>query len=102
MTATLEAPKTAQPGARAASNMDDVLIFSTSDLRAFVQFTGTREGDNPMVAMFREVKNLRDLAQVAAKGQRSEVATAMEIPSSAPSVSAPSQGGGKGGGWSMA
>lgn len=101
MATTLEAPKTAQP-APMSGNMDDVLIFSTSDLRTFVPSPGSRQGDNPLVQFFREVKDLGTLAQLAAKGQRNEVQSGMEAPRTAPSLPNMPGNSGKGGGWSMA
>ncbi|NBO19326.1 MAG: hypothetical protein EBV03_08905 [Proteobacteria bacterium] len=102
MTTTLETPKTTQPARGAASSMDDVLIFATDNLKKFALFPASREGDNPLEVMFREVKNLRNLEQVAAKGQRSEVETAREAPTSSPSLGGGMGNTGKGGGWSMA
>ncbi len=58
-----------------ADNKVDLTV-NGGDLRMFIPTAGTREGDNPLLAIFREVENLRTLAQVA-KGTRMETENAM-------------------------
>jgi hypothetical protein len=57
---------------------NDFLRVQGSDLRLFVPSAPTREGDNPLVAIFREVKDLVALAEVA-RGTRMETKLADSV-----------------------